>query len=102
MFIKLYCSESEKSQIEKDAKNAGYSSTSKYLRNRAFADDHGRATLVELLACMVKLVEAEDVDQRISDELFSIAQAVLDGQSISKSREKIAEVCSFESKGSKG
>jgi rubrerythrin len=102
MFIKVYCSDSEKKQIEKSASDAGFSSVSKYLREKAFAEEHHRATLVELISHMVRLVEAESLPAEISDELFGIAQDVLDGQPISKSREKIAEVCSFETQGNQG
>jgi rubrerythrin len=101
MFIKVYCSDSEKKQIEKSASDAGFTSVSKYLREKAFAEEHHRATLVELISHMVKLVEAELLPPEMSDKLFAIAQDVLDGKPISKSREKIAEVCSFETKGDK-
>ena len=101
MFIKLYCSEDEKAQIERNAKDAGYGSTSKYLKSRAFAEEHQRATVVELISCMIKLVEAKEVNANIPDELFEVAQEVLNGQSILKCRERIAEVCERESKGRK-
>jgi len=47
MIVKVYCPESEKSQIEKKAQAAGCS-TSKYLKRQAFADLHSRAMFVEL------------------------------------------------------
>lgn len=102
MFIKVYVSPEEKSQIEKSAKHDGATSVSKYLKAKAFAEEHHRATLVELISCMIKLIEAETVSPGVSDELFEIAQEVLNGQSILKCREAIAEVCRRESEGRKG
>jgi len=97
MFIKTYCSPSEKKKIESEAVNAGYSSTSAYLKDKAFSDNINKATLVELVSCMVKLIEAKELPTTTKDDLFEIAQAVLDGQSVSEGRKRISEVCSLAS-----
>lgn len=98
MIIKVYCSQSEKQEIEKGALEAGYSSTSRYLKDKAFADYHSRAMFVELVSCMVRLAETDKLPSTIRDDLFEIAQAVLDGQSVEESRALIAEVCSLATK----
>ena len=95
MIVKVYCSESEKIQIEKRAKAAGCSA-SKYLKKQALADIHSRAMFVELVSCMVSLVETNRLLPSISDRLFEIAQDVLDGASLEDSRERISQICKFE------
>lgn len=95
MVVKVYCSESEKNQIEKRAKAAGCS-VSKYLKKQAFADIHSKAVFVELVSCMVSLVETDRLSPSVSDRLFEIAQDVLDGASLEDGRERIAQVCKFE------
>lgn len=95
MEISVYCSESEKNQIDSKAKAAGCSA-SKYLKRQAFVDIHSRAMFVELVSCMVSLVEADRPSSSVSDRLFEIAQDVLDGASLEDGRERIAQVCKFE------
>lgn len=95
MEISVYCSESEKNQIEKKAQAAGYS-ISKYLKRQAFADLHSRAMFVELISCMVSLIERDRLSPSVSNRLFEIAQDVLNGASLGDSRERMAELCKFE------
>lgn len=95
MVISVYCSESEKNQIEKKAKAAGCS-ISKYLKKQAFADLHSRAMFVELVSNMVSLIETDRLSPSVSDRLFEIAQDVLDGASLEDGRERVAQVCKFE------
>lgn len=95
MFIKVYISKEEKEQIEKSAKASGASSLSGYIKAKAFADDHQRATLVECVSCMIRLVEANEVSASVSENLLAVAQKILDGQPIPESRAKIAEICSL-------
>ncbi|PZO20393.1 MAG: hypothetical protein DCF25_06720 [Leptolyngbya foveolarum] len=95
MIIKVYCSESEKSQIEKKALAAGFS-TSKYLKRQAFADLHSRAMFVEMVSNMVGLIETDRLSPSVGDRLFKIAQDVLDGASLEDGRERVAQVCKFE------
>lgn len=101
MFIKVYCSKSEKNQIEKKAKAAGCS-TSKYLKNQAFADIYSRAMFVELVSCMVSLIETDRLAPTVSDRLFEIAQDVLNGESLEESREHMSKVCKFENQSNQG
>lgn len=95
MVVKVYCSESEKNQIAKKAKAAGCS-TSQYLKKQAFADIHSRAMFVELVSCMVALIETDRLSPSVSDRLFEIAQDVLDGASLDDSRERLSQVCKFD------
>lgn len=95
MVIKVYCSESEKRQIEKRAK-AARCSASKYLKKQALSDVHSRAMFVELVSCMVSLIETDRRSPSVSDRLFEIAQDVLDGASLEDSRERLSQVCKFE------
>lgn len=95
MIIKVYCSQSEKQSIENKAVKAGYRSTSKYIKDKAFADNHSKATFVELISCMARLAEAGKLPSTVGEDLFEIAQAVLDGQSVQEGRARIVEVCSL-------
>ena len=95
MTIKVYCSPSEKIQIEKKAAANGCS-VSKYLKKQALADVHSRAMFVELVSCMVSLIETDRLLPSVSDRLFEIAQDVLDGAPLEESRERLAQVCKFE------
>lgn len=95
MEISVYCSESEKNQIEKRAKAAGCS-ISKYLKKQALADTHSRAMFVELVSCMVSLIETDRLSSLVGDRLFEIAQDILDGASLEDCQERIAQVCKFE------
>ena len=95
MTIKVYCSQSEKIQIGKKAAASGCS-VSKYLKKQALADIHNRAMFVELVSCMVSLIETNRLSPSTGDRLFEIAQDVLDGASLEESRERLAQVCKFE------
>lgn len=95
MVIKVYCSEQEKRQIESKAKANGCS-VSKFLKQQAFLDIHSRAMFVELMSCMVSLIETDRLSPTVSDKLFDIAQRALDGEPIENCREAVAQVCKFE------
>jgi len=101
MVIKVYCSESEKNQIEKNAKAAGCS-VSKYLKKQAFTDIHSRAMFVELISCMVSLIETDRLSSSVGDRLFEIAQDVLDGAPLNDSRERLSQVCKFDNQSHQG
>ena len=97
MFVKVYVSPEEKAQIETDAQKNGASSTSKYLKRKAFSDSYNRAAIVELIGYIVRLGEAESINPDVSEQLWKIAQDILDGASIEDCRRRIAEVCQLES-----
>lgn len=97
MFVKVYVSPEEKAQIERDAQKNGASSTSKYLKGKAFADSYNRAAIVELIGCIVRLGEADSISSNVSNQLWKIAQDVLDGAPIEDCRKRITEVCQLES-----
>ncbi len=64
-----------------------------YLLRMALSDFHERAMLVELVMCMIQLIEAQAAGEEAKEELKAIAQSVLDGEPISEARETISEVC---------
>lgn len=97
MFVKVYVSPEEKAQIKKDAEKSGASSTSKYLKSKAFAEVYNRAAIVELIGYIVKMGMAEAISSSTAEQLWQIAQAILDGASIEECRASIAEVCQLES-----
>ena len=90
--IKIYCTAAEKEQIQSIARSEDLTG-SKYLLNRGLSDLHERATLTELIGCMVRLLNTKTVQDSVRDDLLSIAQTVLEGSSISTARAQVSEVC---------
>ena len=90
--IKIYCTAAEKERIQSIAE-AEDLTTSKYLLSRGLSDLRERATLIELIGCMVRLLDTATVRDRVRGDLLNIAQAVAEGRSISEARAQVAEVC---------
>ena len=96
--IKVYCTNDEKERVQTIAKAEGLN-TSKYLLRRGLNDLHERATLAELIGCMVQLIEALAIDKNIKSDLLAIGSEVLEGGSTLKARARILEVCKNANKG---
>ncbi len=90
--LKVYCTDSEKVTIEQRSDVEGLT-TSRYLLRSALNNLNQRAMLVELVMCMIQLMEAQAAGEEAKEELKEIAQSVLDGEPISEARERISEVC---------
>ena len=56
--IKVYCTDSEKTAIQKMAKAAGYSKLSQYLRDAAL-NESSRMMLTELIGYMVQMLDSD-------------------------------------------
>ena len=56
--IKVYCTDSEKVDIKKMAKAAGYSKLSHYLRDAAL-NESSRMMLTELIGYMVQMLDSD-------------------------------------------
>ena len=90
--IKVYCTSNEKQRIVAVAEQENLTA-SKYMLRKGLSDLHERATVVELISCMVQLLEAGTIREGIQSELLEIAQSVLEGKSISEARTLVSEVC---------
>ena len=98
MIIKVYCSKEDKETIQKNAAAVQLNS-SKYLRLKGLSNLYERAAFVELISCMVRLLDADTVQGSVRDDLFKVAQDILDGGSINEARARIVEVCSHANQG---
>ena len=92
--IKVYCTDSEKVDIKKMAKAAGYSKLSHYLRDAAL-NESSRMVLTELIGYMVQMLDSDfhtEEKGNTKTALFAIAQSLLDNKPIKQARADIAEV----------
>ena len=103
--IKVYCNADEKKRIMEIATASGQKA-SKYLLQEGLRKGLGdlpvRAMLTELIGYMVRLLDAGTLADTVQEDLFGIAQNVLEGGSIDVARAQIAEVCRNADQGSQG
>ena len=98
MIIKVYCSEEDKETIQKNAEAVQLNS-SKYLRLKGLSNLYERAAFVELISCMVRLLDTDTIQNSVRDDLLRVAQNILEGGSINEARARIVEVCNYADQG---
>lgn len=92
--IKVYCTDEEKTAIQKSARAAGYDKLSPYIRDAAL-DESSRMMLAELIGYMVQLLDSDlhlEEQADIKGKLLAIAQSLLDGQPVEQARADVAGV----------